>query len=454
MRGRLTAAAGITLAAALALAGCASVPAADHDDHDHEGHDHGSEAAAVETAGPKPRLVMTYDGGLLVVDATTLEPVADIEIDGFNRVSPAGDGRHVLVSTAGGWQVLDAGVWTQAHGDHGHSYEAEPRLTDLKIAAEAPGHVVSHAGTTTLFDDGTGAVTVLETGDWAAAVEHGHTHVLREHSIDEAHHGVAVALGDELFVTVGGADARTGAALLDADGGVVAESDQCPGIHGEAALDDLVITGCEDGVLVLHGDHFHKIDAPGDFGRIGNIFTAADSTVALGDFKDDPETGIALSDIALIDLDQESLQIVETGSTYTWRGLARGIDGSALVLGTDGELRVFDADTGELRESIPVIDAWTPPTDWQVAHPSLIEHDGFAYVLDPATQTIHRIDYAAGEVRTSADLPQAPNEVALADAAMPAAAGGDDGDDHEGHDHGDEDHDHDHGDEGHDHDDH
>lgn len=87
--------------------------------------------AATEVATAKPRLVLTYDGGIQVLDADTLELVADLPLEGFNRVNAAGDNRHVMVSTTGGFRVLDAGTWSEPHGDHSHSYTSDPVLTDV-----------------------------------------------------------------------------------------------------------------------------------------------------------------------------------------------------------------------------------------------------------------------------------------------------------------------------------
>lgn len=407
--------AGVSLAAALTLSACSASPAHEHNDDDHPHDGHTSEVQGVgETAGPQPRLVMTYDGGIMVVDATTLEIVAELELDGFNRLNTAGDGRHALVSTQGGWQVLDVGTWTEPHGDHTHSYETAPVLTELIIEAEAPAHVVNHNGNTVLFDDGTGDVTVLHSDDWAEAIEHDHVHSVREYRTPEAHHGVAILLeNDNLFVTRGDSEGRDGAVLLDAQDTVVAESDQCPGIHGETTVGDRVVVGCEDGALMLHGDHFHKIDAPDDFARIGNLFSLEGHDIVLGDYKSDPEAGIELTDVALIDLEAESMRIIDTGTSFTWRGLARGIGGEALVFGTDGALHVIDADSGKTTEAIQVIDEWAVPEQWQSAHPAIAQHDGFVYVTDPATQTLHVVDYTSGEIVRSGALPAAPNELIL-----------------------------------------
>ncbi|WP_062519171.1 hypothetical protein [Demequina silvatica] len=372
------------------------------------------QASATEGAAATPRIVLTYDGGLTVLDANTLEVEADIALDGFTRLNGAGDGRHVALSTTGGFRMLDAGTWTQAHGDHAHYFTAEPALTDLTIAAGQPGHVVVHDGLTAFFDDGTGEVTVVEADGWEHMVEEGHLDVVRSWTAAEAHHGVAVAGEDgALLVTVGDEESRSGAMLLDGDDAVVASSDRCPGVHGEAAFEnaageDMYLVGCEDGVLAFHGDHVHKLAAPDAFGRTGNLYSTDGSDVVLGDYKTDPEGGIDLTRVTLIDTEAETLDVVDpfdgAEAAYTWRGLARGADGEALVLGTDGALRVIDPATGEVVRSIPVIDPWEVPEEWQSAHPALTVLAGMAYVTEPATGTIHIVDYVGGEVWKSVEV--------------------------------------------------
>src|SRR3712207_3371225 len=58
-----------------------------------------------EVAASTPRLALTHDGGVLLLDAMTLETIADLPLDGFSRLNAAGDGRHLLVSTRGGFRV-------------------------------------------------------------------------------------------------------------------------------------------------------------------------------------------------------------------------------------------------------------------------------------------------------------------------------------------------------------
>ena len=150
--------------------------------------DSAREPTGTEVAAATPRLALTHDGGVMVVDVASGEVVADEAMEGFVRVSPAGDGRHALVSGNLGWHVLDLGSWGHEHGDHAHHYTHDPGLTGVLLEAAEAGHVVAHDGITTLFDDGTGTITVLDPDDLADGAPQVSTA-----AADEAHHGVAVA---------------------------------------------------------------------------------------------------------------------------------------------------------------------------------------------------------------------------------------------------------------------
>lgn len=397
-----------------AAAGSASPSVTDAHEDEHEGeHD------ATEAQASTPRLAVTYDGGVLVLDAMSLEPVGEIALEGFARLNPAGDERHLLVSTTGGFQALDLGTWAEAHGDHAHFWTAEPRLTDVRYDAAEPGHVVVHEGRTALFDDGSGLVRVID----SAHVADGDAPV-REHTTPSAHHGVAVELSDDtLVVSEGTEEERTGIRVLDGDGEEIAASDECPGVHGEAvAADEAVVIGCEDGAVVYAGGEITKVEAPDTYGRIGNQAGTEASPIVLGDYKTDQDAELERpTRVSLIDTRDGSLELVDLPSSYTFRSLARGEEGEALVLGTDGQLHVIDPESAEVTASVPVIDAWEEPLDWQEPRPAVLALDGSVYVTDPATDSIHAVDVETGEVWRSAELGVTPNELSGVTGADPHA---------------------------------
>ncbi|WP_432486571.1 zinc metallochaperone AztD [Kineococcus sp. SYSU DK018] len=366
-------------------------------------------AAATEVAASTPRLALTYDGGVQVLDASTFEVVADLPVEGFNRLNPAGDGRHLLLSTTGAFQVLDAGTWGEPHGDHSHHYTAEPELTGVGFEAVKPGHVVVHEGRTALFDDGTGDVTVFDSVDVADPDRE-----QRELTTPAAHHGVAVELSDgSLIVSEGTEEERTGTRWLDASGTEIAANPGCPGVHGEAvAAGEAVVIGCEDGALVHRDGTITEVTAPDPYGRIGNQAGSEASPVVLGDYKTDPDAELERpTRVSLVDTRDASLRLVDLPASYSFRSLGRGEDGEALVLGTDGALHVIDPESGSLVRSIPVVAPWEEPLEWQEPRPTLLVLDGTAYVTEPATKELHAVDVSTGEVFGSTQLEVVPNEL-------------------------------------------
>ncbi|WP_283135752.1 zinc metallochaperone AztD [Rhizohabitans arisaemae] len=339
-------------------------------------------------------LVITYDGGLHVLDGQSLHLVADIPLPGFNRVNPAGDDRHVLVSTSTGFRILDA---------------AAPELTSDEFTAAEPGHVVRHAGRTTLFSDGTGKVVVFDPrrlGDGLPETE--------VYTADTPHHGVAVGLGSgELVVTLGTEEKRVGILVLDKDGREIARNENCPGVHGEAtARDDAVVIGCQDGVLLYRDGEIRKIESPHEYGRIGNQAGSDRSAIVLGDYKKDPAAELERPrQISLIDTKSGTLKLLDLPTSYTFRSLARGPGGEALVLGTDGALHVIDPDRAETVSTIKVLDPWKEPVEWQKPRPMLFVRGRTAYVTDPSTRELHSIDLGTGRILRTVPLPKTPNEL-------------------------------------------
>ncbi|MFJ4170668.1 zinc metallochaperone AztD [Paenarthrobacter sp. NPDC089714] len=373
-------------------------------------------ASTKEAGEPTPRLVYTYDGGLAALDAKTLEPVgAGTRLDGFNRVNPAGDGRHVLVSTGDAFRVFDVGAWTEPHGDHSHSYTADPRLTELAFEANKAGHVVRHAGKTVLFSDGSGKVESFASTDLAKANALPATDV---YTTPEAHHGVAVELEDgKLLVTLGNEESRTGIAVLSAGKGQdrqeVVRNEDCPGVHGEAvAAGEAVVVGCTNGMLIYKDGAIAKVASPDAYGRMGNQAGSEKSPVILGDYKVDKAAKLERpTRISLVNTETAKLQLVDLGTSYSFRSLGRGPSGEALVLGTDGSLRIIDPLTGVVEKAIPVVSAWEESETWQDPRPTLFVQGSTAFVTEPATRTIHAVDLKTGEVGKSVQLEHVPNEL-------------------------------------------
>ncbi|MGK2855322.1 MAG: zinc metallochaperone AztD [Microbacteriaceae bacterium] len=381
--------------AAAALAACSSSGESNEGTGTSESESISSSAAAPSAPIAEP-LVATYDGGLYVLDGETLEVKQDVPLAGFLRINPAGDHGHVLVTTTDGWRILDA---------------ASGQLTDDTFPGAEAGHVTPHGENTVLFADGTGEITAFD----PHALEAGGTPETRNWKTPEPHHGVAVILADGTLVhSLGNPDNRVGAVAFDGDR-EIARNEQCPGVHGETvAADEVVVIGCENGVLTYADGKFTKIASPTPYGRIGNTRGHEDSPVVLGDMKVDVDAEMERPDqFSLIDTTSDQLKVVRMpqGVSYWFRSLARGPQAEVLILGTDGKLHVFDPVTGDLVKSIDVTGPWIEPDDWQQAGPAVFTREGSVYVSDPATKQIHLVDLAGGAVTKSVTLEQAPNEL-------------------------------------------
>nr|WP_245998337.1 zinc metallochaperone AztD [Nocardia pseudobrasiliensis] len=368
------------LASVVALSGCGTQDST-------AGHD-SARAAIVDP------VAVTYDGGIHLLDGKSLALSGEVKLAGFNRLNPAGDDHHLMVSTKDGFRVLDA-----VHGE----------LTDTTIAAVEPGHVVRHGGRTVLFADGSGEVTVFDPRQLDRGAPE--TEVYRAAA---PHHGVAIRLSTgELVVTLGTAQQRTGIVVLDRDRREIARNEDCPGVHGESTVrGEAVVIGCQTGALVYRNGVITKVASPTPYGRIGNQAGSDLSTVALGDYKQDRDAELERSQqVSLIDTADATLRLVNLGTSYTFRSLARGPQGEALVLGTDGRIHVIDPAAGAVVRTIPVSGPWEESLRWQDARPAIFVRGNDIYVSDPAAKTVRRLDLTTGATLASVTLPDSPNEL-------------------------------------------
>jgi hypothetical protein len=184
-------------------------------------------------------------------------------------------------------------------------------------------------------------------------------------------------------------------------------------VHGEAvAGHETVVVGCEDGMLVFKDGAITKVASPDPYGRMGNQAGSPASPVILGDYKVDKEAELERpTRVSLVNTDTGHLQLVDLGTSYSFRSLGRGPAGEALVLGTDGSLHVIDPLTGAVTGSIPVVPAWEESEVWQDPRPTLFVEGSMAYVSEPAGSRIHAVDLKSGKVVKTADVQHVPNEL-------------------------------------------
>lgn len=404
--------AALLLAPAVALAGCASGPAAP------ASSPKASPTSTVgtggrEVRGVEPRVLLAHDAGLTLLDATTGETVHEEPREGFLRLSDAGDGRRVVIADGDAFRVYDTGIESSPHGDHDHAFEYEPGLTDVSYAAAHAGHVVPHGGTTALFGDGDGSVQLVPTEQIGSDVA-----PVRRMTTPAPHHGVAVAVEDGVLTTHGTEEARSSIRLVR-DGKVVAQTDDCAGVHGEAAAapepdgGDVVLFGCEDGPVVFRGGSFHKVPVRDAYARTGNVAGSPASPIVMTDYKVDADADPVerTTRIALVDTRTDRLRLVDLGSSYWFRSLARGADGEGVVLTNDGSLAVVDVEGAKVARRIPVIAPWREKADWQEPGPALRVVGDTAFVTDAEKRELVVADLTGGKVTARHPLEHTPVEM-------------------------------------------
>lgn len=379
-----------------------------------------SQSPIVEGKGASTRLAITYDGGVMVYDGKDMKLLQDIHKDGFLRLNDAGDNRHLIVADGSSYTFLDTGAWSVAHGDHSHYYTTAPSLSTLSLQADHTGHVIADNGKVAAFADGTGTFDVYDPANLVSNKRTATNLETKQVKLPNPHHGFAIPLpNDQYLVAVGDSKTRTGAAVVDANGKTITENKECPGVHGEAiARDNTFTIGCTDGVLIYRDGTFTKVTNPQDpYSRSGNQAGTADSPYVLADYKTDKDAKLERPEkFAIIDTVNRTREVysLPKGVSYTFRSMGRGPNGEALLLTTDGKLRIYDPANGTELGSVQLMNTWTESETWQDPRPALWVDGKTAYVTDPETKKLHAVslsDASHPKTLMSIDLPQVPNEL-------------------------------------------
>jgi len=380
-RHRLISAAAVS--AALVLAACGAQdetdPAAESADRPEDGR--------IEVDEPQTRLVIATDEGATVLDASSGAVLGTFPTQVRPMAVVAGDGRHVMLvqTEAGRTEFLDAGTWASGHGDHHHYYIREPTVRDVSVEGGAPVHVASHDGRTAIFHDDDGSATTF--ADDGLLIDSLDTTIIDSGA---PHHGVVVPQGAGAVVSIpppSGEDTLPiGVSVVDEDGSEIVRFDDCPGLHGEAALGDVLAFACADGVLLVDGQDSDKVPYPSDDGRIGSFTPGPADDYLVGDY----------TETSLLAVDVDGAQAHEIGLPEPYAARALDEHGDLVVLTTDGTVNVVDAGEAAIESLIPdVLSPFEIPEDWREPRPTLTVAGHTAYVADPDTSTVTVVDLSS-----------------------------------------------------------
>ncbi|MFW6690261.1 hypothetical protein [Streptomyces sp. MAR4 CNX-425] len=396
-KSRKTLAAGVAAIALVLTAGCA-----ENEDDDPGGGKPGAgsppQASRADRSGwpaekvphgaPELRAVVTEQGSgkVRVIGLADGGTVRTLDVEGQSRPVRTEDGTHVLLPQGeqGVTHLVDAGIRWEDHGGHRDPHHERPRVLG-SLEGEYPSHAVPHGEHVTVFDDGTGTAQVLHVG-----AEHASTDPERELTAAGPHHGVAVTLETgEMVVTVPGKteeDLPVGVRVHDKHNREVETFRDCPGLHGEHAVDDgLLLFGCLDGVLVLErgdgGWTADKIPNPAGAGAEERVssFAGHSGNAVLGTFGDEA--------MAAIDLDKRTMRRVELPApraAYAWDPYWD----QGLALTADGSLHGVDPERAEVVTSSEVTEPFEVSDDWTKNQAALAPGEESVYVTDPFTGSL------------------------------------------------------------------
>lgn len=328
----------------------------EEDDHDHEEEDSHEEVDGT-------RVAIGYDGGVIIADSnfTIMETMET----GTSALGLAADHRHAFLNNReeGVLKLLDLGVWTEEHGDHGHTYAEEPVLSTYSIKGEEPTHITGHGSKTAIFYDGDGSTEIYT--NVSLKTETKPTPLLTIPGVE--HHGVAVPLtnGNYAVSYTDEHDPQTlpeGIIIYDKEGKELSRFDSCPGLHGEASSgskeDEIVAFGCEGQVFLYtsHDNEGMELPLPDEGARVGTIKSHDGSLYMLGNYssKENPELN---TNVTIINTVDKSLQKMDIGTPYTG-AMAVSRTGDGYVLGIDGVLYQIDLAKGEIKSEVKVVDAF------------------------------------------------------------------------------------------------
>ncbi|MGD9695686.1 MAG: hypothetical protein AB7V42_08510 [Thermoleophilia bacterium] len=350
-----------------------------------------TERGARAVHDPAPRLVVADGvvGKVAVVDLARRKVLTRLRIAEPASLWPVGDGRHVLAgqSNANRVDVIDAGSWSVEHGDHQHHYIRPPRKR-APILGPTPIHLVEHGDRFAVFTDGDGVGTVQTHANVGRGAKGA-----RRVASGAPHHGVAVPFGTRTLVSLpdpaGGSPIGVGVA--GPRGAIVQRFEQCPGLHGEAAVGrNTVLFACADGYLAvtLRGSRITaaKTAAVSDgagLRRSSTLSSADGLPYAIGNLGNRAFVRVtpAGGPANVIELD------VDHGA-FALDGASR----SLLTVTVDGQLTQIDPVSGAVTARVPVAQPYSLAGAFSIPRPQIaLGPERRAYVSDPASGRVTEV---------------------------------------------------------------
>ncbi|MGN7477527.1 hypothetical protein ACTHOQ_06700 [Solibacillus silvestris] len=311
---------------------------------------------------------------------------------GQSAFTMASEGRYVFARDAvnnDSYTLIDSGIYAEDHGDHLHTYSKDPVIANTEIEANKPAHMISHAGRTAIFNDGSGKVDVFLNEDL---------------SVDQLeldfyyeglpHHGAAVPLSTgELAVTFiekAGNALPNGVKVVDQAGQdkrIITNS--CEGLHGTAysgkGANEKLAFGCVGKVVLYNVANNESTDIimPNSKARVSTVKHANGSDYFFTNYSVENE---AQNQVGIINGKTAELKLVQLPSAYKSATLVTH-DDIAYILAEDGNIYAVDMTTASIRLTISAFN----PFNLDEEAPILFKANNSLFVSMPSFQKIYEV---------------------------------------------------------------
>jgi zinc transport system substrate-binding protein len=328
------------------------------------------------------------------IDAATGDRIGSFTLKNPAALHVSESGRTIYAAQRDGnvVQFIATGIELDDHGDHGDLEVADPALLDVSVEGDRPVHVVDHHGQVALFFDGEGVVRIAREKD-----VHAGKLDLREVETPAPHHGVAIAMGDQVLVSIPDSldpsNLPVGIRTIGSDGNPAAEDAMCPGLHGEATSGNLVAIACETGLLIVtegaDGPEIRHLAYQAGLpeAKVSTLLGGRGLQYFLGNFGP--------SAVVLVDPeDDDPFRLIELPTRRVHFAVDPVRAKFAYVFTEDGKLHRINVLSGRIANSIDLTEPYSMDGHWRDPRPRVAVAGDGIFVTDPHKGVVHEISAA------------------------------------------------------------
>lgn len=283
--------------------------------------------------------------------------------------------------------VLSSGISFGDHGDHGDIKVEAPKLLDVAFEGKKPSHFVDHDGDIALFFDGEGTARIVSETNVLEGKP-----AIRQVATAAPHHGVAVALGDQVLVSEPNFEKPDelpiGIRVVDRAGATVGDIYACPDLHGEASSGNLVAIACAEGLLITRGDGKIELlpyDKALPEGKSTTLVGGRGLQYFLGNYGP--------SAVVLIDpKSEDAFRLIDLPTRRVHFTVDPVRPKFAYVFTEDGQLHRIDVVAGKIDASLKLTEPYSMDGHWSDPRPRIAVAGSRIVVSDPLKGVLRVVD--------------------------------------------------------------